>query len=876
MGKNISEIRHAFLDFFHRKGHEVISSSSLIPTNDPSLLFTNAGMNQFKDVFLGLEKRPYQRATTSQFCIRTGGKHNDLEHVGYTERHHTFFEMLGNFSFGNYFKKEAIRFAWELLTEKKWFNLPKENLLVTVYANDHEAYNIWRDEIGMSSDRIIRIGDNKDIPYLSDNFWQMGTTGPCGPCSEIFYDHGEHFFGNLPGSTEEEGNRYIEIWNLVFMQFNREIDGTLSPLPQPSVDTGMGLERISAVLQKVNSIYDTDLFKTLISSSAKIIGTSNLKSRSLRVIADHIRTCAFLISEGILPSNEERGYVLRRIIRRGVRHGNMIGAKTPFFYKLVKPLINVMGISASQIDVEKETIEKVLYVEEEQFYRTLERGLILLNDELKTVSNNQLDGKTAFRLYDTYGFPIDLTTDICRERNMRVDLEGFNRAMADQRKQARLSHAFIANNNHIPYIYNATCFFGYEQLEGEGKIISLFYKNKPVDIICCGEHAMIVLDKTPFYAESGGQVGDHGTLKTLSAQFEVTNTKKQGNVVYHIGKLNYGKLKVGSYVTTEVNSKRRKYISLNHSATHLLHSALRKMLGNHIKQKGFQVNEHYLRFDFSYHQSITVEQIYQLEEIVNEQIRRNLFIQTEIMPLEDARNKGAIALFGEKYDTKVRVLIMEDFSIELCGGTHARHTGNIGLFRIISESCSAAHVRRIEAITGATALKALHNQNNLVRQISQLVKSDTKTLINKVKIIQERHKQLEKKIQKLQDQQADQLITSLSYKARNIKGANVLITQLERLDSNIIRRMVEKLKNRLKSAIIVFAIVIEGDINLIAGVTENLNVRIKADDIITYLTLQVGGKGGGRPGFAQAGGGNNVSALPKALKNLNTMLYDKI
>lgn len=751
MSKSTAEIRQAFLDFFHSKGHQVVASSSLVPHNDPTLLFTNAGMNQFKDVFLGLDKRNYSRATTSQRCVRAGGKHNDLENVGYTARHHTFFEMLGNFSFGDYFKHDAIQFAWELLTSEKWFALPKERLWVTVYESDDEAYEIWEKEVGIPRERIIRIGDNKGAPYASDNFWQMGDTGPCGPCTEIFYDHGDHIWGGPPGSPEEDGDRYIEIWNIVFMQFNRQADGTMEPLPKPSVDTGMGLERIAAVLQHVNSNYDIDLFRTLIQAVAKVTGATDLSNKSLRVIADHIRSCAFLIADGVMPSNENRGYVLRRIIRRAVRHGNMLGAKETFFYKLVGPLIDVMGSAGEDLKRQQAQVEQVLKTEEEQFARTLERGLALLDEELAKLSGDTLDGETAFRLYDTYGFPVDLTADVCRERNIKVDEAGFEAAMEEQRRRAREASGFGADYNAMIRVDSASEFKGYDHLELNGKVTALFVDGKAVDAINAGQEAVVVLDQTPFYAESGGQVGDKGELKGANFSFAVEDTQKYGQAIGHIGKLAAGSLKVGDAVQADVDEARRARIRLNHSATHLMHAALRQVLGTHVSQKGSLVNDKVLRFDFSHNEAMKPEEIRAVEDLVNAQIRRNLPIETNIMDLEAAKAKGAMALFGEKYDERVRVLSMGDFSTELCGGTHASRTGDIGLFRIISESGTAAGVRRIEAVTGEGAIATVHADSDRLSEVAHLLKGDSNNLADKVRSVLERTRQLEKNYNSLKN-----------------------------------------------------------------------------------------------------------------------------
>lgn len=876
MSKSIAEIRQAFLDFFYSKEHQVVESNSLVPDNDPTLLFTNAGMNQFKDVFMGLDNRSYKRATTSQRCIRAGGKHNDLENVGYTARHHTFFEMLGNFSFGDYFKHDAIRFAWELLTDKQWFNLPKQKLWVTVYATDHEANNIWSNEVGIPAEHIIRIGDNKGSPYASDNFWQMGDTGPCGPCSEIFYDHGEHIWGGPPGSPEEDGDRYIEIWNLVFMQFNRQLDGTLSPLPKPSVDSGMGLERIAAVLQHVNSNYDIDLFKKLISAAAQATGAHDSDSKSLRVIADHIRSCAFLVSDGVVPSNEGRGYLLRRIIRRALRYGNILGASDIFFYKLVAPLIEVMGSAASQLQPKRAMVEQVLRAEEEQFAHTLERGLMLLDEELSKLTGDTLDGETAFRLYDTYGFPLDLTSDVCREHNLRVDESGFKRAMEGQRNRARAASSFNAKYNSLQLLVKNTRFFGYEQLTHQGIVIAMFQNTRPVELILQGEEAVVVLDETPFYGESGGQVGDQGELKAHSGVFKVVDTQKYAKVFGHLGKLSYGQLKLGTPISAQVDTARRERICLNHSATHLLHAALRQVLGEHVSQKGSLVNDHYLRFDFSHNESMKPDQIRRIDDIINAQIRRNLPIQTDIMTLENARkNKGVIALFNEKYEEQVRVLSIGGFSIELCGGTHASRTGDIGLFRITSESGTAVGIRRIEAVTGEEALASLHQQSDLVHHITQLVKNDSQTLVDKIRALQEHSRQLEKDLQQLKNQQVAQKSISLGNNVREINGVKVLVSHLHNFDSKMLRTIVDNLKNQLGSAVIVLATSVEDKITVIAGVTKDLTDQVKASDIVVHLAFQVGGKGGGRPDLAQ-GGGRDIASLPAALKSLDNMLAAKL
>ncbi|WP_313160099.1 alanine--tRNA ligase, partial [Mixta calida] len=790
-----------------------VASSFLVPNNDPTLLFTNAGMNQFKDVFLGQDKRSYSRATTSQRCVRAGGKHNDLENVGYTARHHTFFEMLGNFSFGDYFKKEAIAFAWELLTSAAWFNLPKERLWVTVYATDDEAYDIWANDIGVPHERIIRIGDNKGSAYASDNFWQMGDTGPCGPCSEIFYDHGDHIYGGPPGSPEEDGDRYIEIWNIVFMQFNRQPDGTMLPLPKPSVDTGMGLERISAVLQHVNSNYEIDLFQKLIKAVADVTGATDLSNKSLRVIADHIRSCAFLIADGVIPSNENRGYVLRRIIRRAVRHGNMLGAKGSFFYKLVGPLIEVMGSAGEDLQRQQAQVEQILKSEEEQFAKTLERGLALLDEELANLQGDTLDGETVFRLYDTFGFPADLTADVCRERNLKIDEQGFEKAMEQQRQRAREASGFGADYSNVISIDSASAFKGYDNLALKAAIAAIYVNGQPAEEITAGQEGVIVLDETPFYGESGGQVGDTGVLKGMNAEFSVSDTQKYGQAIGHIGKLTAGHLRVGDRLDAQVDEARRARIRLNHSATHLLHAALRQVLGDHVAQKGSLVNDKYLRFDFSHAEAMKPQEIRQVEDIVNAQIRRNLPVETNIMDLEEARAKGAMALFGEKYDARVRVLSMGDFSTELCGGTHASRTGDIGLFRITSESGTAAGVRRIEAITGEAALAQVNAQAEQLQDLAQLVKANSSNLNEKVRAVLEHTRALEKELQQLKDQQAAQESASLSSKAVEIGGVKLLVSELSNVEPKLLRTMVDDLKNQLGSAVIVLATVADGKVS---------------------------------------------------------------
>ncbi|WP_075183578.1 alanine--tRNA ligase [Pantoea sp. 1.19] len=875
MSKSTAEIRQTFLDFFHSKGHQVVASSSLVPHNDPTLLFTNAGMNQFKDVFLGQDKRSYTRATTSQRCVRAGGKHNDLENVGYTARHHTFFEMLGNFSFGDYFKHDAIAFAWELLTGEQWFALPKERLWVTVYETDDEAFDIWENTIGVPRERIIRIGDNKGAPYASDNFWQMGDTGPCGPCSEIFYDHGDHIWGGPPGSPDEDGDRYIEIWNIVFMQFNRQPDGTMLPLPKPSVDTGMGLERISAVLQHVNSNYDIDLFQTLIKAVAEVTGTRDMSNKSLRVIADHIRSCAFLIADGVIPSNENRGYVLRRIIRRAVRHGNMLGAKGSFFHKLVAPLIAVMGDAGEDLKRQQAQVEQVLKTEEEQFAKTLERGLALLDDELANLQGDTLDGETVFRLYDTFGFPADLTADVCRERQLKIDEAGFERAMEQQRQRARQASGFGADYSTVIQTDAASQFKGYESLDLHATVTALYVNGEAAGVIRAGEEGVIVLDETPFYGESGGQVGDTGQLLGHGAIFSVSDTQKYGQAIGHSGRLSEGQIALGDRLEARVDEHRRARIRRNHSATHLLHAALRQVLGEHVAQKGSLVNDQYLRFDFSHAEAMKPDEVRQVEDIVNAQIRRNLAVETEVMDIEVAKAKGAMALFGEKYDARVRVLTMGDFSTELCGGTHASRTGDIGLFRIVAESGTAAGVRRIEAVTGEAAITAMHQQSDQLQAITQLLKANSSNLNEKVRAVVEQTRQLERELQQLKDQQAAQQSASLASRAIDVKGARLLVSELNNVEPKMLRTMVDDLKNQLGSAIIVLATAAEGKVSLIAGVTKDLTDKVKAGELIGALAQQVGGKGGGRPDMAQAGG-TDVAALKAALAGVESWVSSKL
>ncbi|TDQ58133.1 alanyl-tRNA synthetase [Mesocricetibacter intestinalis] len=868
--KTTAQIRQSFLDFFQSKGHRIVESSSLVPENDPTLLFTNAGMNQFKDVFLGLDKRAYSRATTSQRCVRAGGKHNDLENVGYTARHHTFFEMLGNFSFGDYFKADAIPFAWEFLTSPQWLGLPKEKLWVTVYETDDEAYNIWHQNIGIPAERIIRIGDNKGAPYASDNFWQMGDTGPCGPCTEIFYDHGEHIWGGPPGSPEEDGDRYIEIWNIVFMQFNRLADGTMEKLPKPSVDTGMGLERISAVLQHVNSNYEIDIFRTLIAKVAELTGEEDLANKSLRVIADHIRSCAYLVADGVMPSNEGRGYVLRRIIRRAVRHGNLLGAKQAFFYKLVAPLAQVMGHAGEILTAKQAQIEKVLKTEEEQFARTLERGLALLDETLNKLENNLLSGEVAFKLYDTYGFPLDLTADVCRERNIRIDEAGFEREMQAQRARAQANSNFAVDYNNVIKTEGETGFEGYTHVRSDDlKVVGLFCEGKAVDSIRAGEKAVVILDKTPFYAESGGQIGDSGYLIAESASFRTEDTQKYGQVFAHIGRLESGSLSIGDNIEARVDSERRHAITLNHSATHLLHAALRQVLGEHVAQKGSLVSDNALRFDFVQPEAVSRAQLDEIERIINRKIRDNLEVVTEVMDLEQAKQQGAMALFGEKYGAQVRVVKMSEFSIELCGGTHVKRTGDIGLFKIVAEGAVAAGIRRIEAVTGEAAIDWLHNQQHIVEQSGELLKSDASTMVEKIRQLQEKAKKTEKELQQLKEKAAMHAGSDLAKSAVKIKDISVIMQRLEGVEPKTLRIMVDDLKNQLGSGVIVFASVIEDKVNLIAGVTNDLTGKIKAGELVNIMAQQVGGKGGGRPDMAMAGGSQpeNITAALNQCEN---------
>ncbi len=860
-----AEIREAFLQFFEGKGHRRVASSSLVPDNDPTLLFTNAGMNQFKDCFLGLEKRDYSRATSSQKCVRAGGKHNDLENVGYTARHHTFFEMLGNFSFGDYFKRDAIAYAWEFLTSEQWLGLPKDKLWITVYHTDDEAFDIWRDTAGVPAERIIRIGDNGGVPYASDNFWAMGDTGPCGPCTEIFYDHGEHIWGGLPGTPEEDGDRYIEIWNNVFMQFNRTADGELHPLPAPSVDTGMGLERISAVMQHVNSNYEIDLFSNLLAAAAEAIGCVNDGNPSLKVVADHIRSCSFLIADGVLPSNDGRGYVLRRIIRRACRHGNKLGAKDSFFYKIVAALVAEMGEAFPELKQQQAQIERVLKNEEEQFAKTLEQGLRILEADLAGLKGNVIPGDVVFKLYDTYGFPMDLTADIARERELTVDEEGFEQEMEAQRERARAASAFGIDYNALVKVDGKTEFLGYSDLEASGQILSLLKDGKEVAQAQAGDELVIVLDKTPFYAESGGQVGDSGYLLAPGVRFEVRDTTKAGEAFLHHGVLQEGSLSQGTWLQARVDAGVRAATVLNHSATHLLHAALREIIGEHVTQKGSLVDSQRLRFDFSHFEALSAEQITALEDRVNQQIRLNTAVETCETDMETAKQMGAMALFGEKYGNAVRVLSMGDgFSVELCGGTHAKRTGDIGLFKIVSEGGVAAGVRRIEAVTGELAWQLVKDNESTIKQMMALVKGNRDNLLDKLKGVLEHGKQLEKDLQQARAKAASTAGSDLAGQAGNVNGVQILAARMDGLDNKGLMDLMDQLKNKLGSGVILLGSELDGRVILVAGVTKDLTGRFKAGDLMRQAAAQVGGKGGGRPDMAQ-GGGSDVGQLDTAL-----------
>jgi alanyl-tRNA synthetase len=865
MSKTTAELRCAFLDFFAARGHQKVSSSSLVPANDPTLLFTNAGMNQFKDVFLGTESRSYNKATSSQRCVRAGGKHNDLENVGYTARHHTFFEMLGNYSFGDYFKAEAIQYAWDFLTKE--LNLSKDRLLVTIYHDDDEAFDIWANKIGVSEDKIIRIS-------TSDNFWSMGDTGPCGPCSEIFYDHGEHIWGGPPGTPEEDGDRFIEIWNLVFMQFNRQSDGTMQPLPKPSIDTGMGLERISAILQNVHSNYEIDIFQNLIEATANIIGVVDMQDKSLRVIADHIRSCSFLICDGIIPSNEGRGYVLRRIIRRAVRHGNKLGANDVFFYRLVESLETQMSDAYPELTANRELIEKVLKTEEEQFSRTLERGMNILNNALSELTSDVVPGELVFKLYDTYGFPADLTNDVAREKDLRIDEAGFQVAMAAQRKRAQQASRFDTDYNERLKSNCTSEFTGYDQLESNAEILELFANGATVKKLSAGEEGVVILDKSPFYAESGGQIGDTGLLKVANGSFFVTETLRLGNAIAHKGTADF-ELKLGDMVEAKLDIERREAITLNHSATHLMHAALKQILGEHVNQKGSLVSDERFRFDFSHFEALTAAELESVEKLVNDQVRANNSLDTKLMDLDAAKAAGAMALFGEKYSEDVRVVSMGDFSMELCGGTHVKRTGNIGLFKIISESGIAAGVRRIEAVTGAKALDVMQTQGQQINQVANLLKTDPQGLYARMQHVLEQNKTIEKELEKLKLKLASSTTNDVLSEVYEIKGIKVLSIVLQGVEAKALRALVDDFKNQLGSAIIVLGIAEENKVSLIAGVTKDLVLRVKAGELINYVSKQVGGKGGGRPDMAQAGG-SEPQNLDSAIASVKNWLEDKL
>jgi alanyl-tRNA synthetase len=871
-----AEIRNAFLKYFESKGHTIVASSSLVPENDPTLLFTNAGMNQFKDVFLGGDKRSYNRATSSQRCVRAGGKHNDLENVGYTARHHTFFEMLGNFSFGDYFKHDAIRYAWEFLTAKDWLNIPAEKLWVTVYASDDEAYDIWNKDVGVPAERIIRIGDNKGAPYASDNFWAMGDTGPCGPCTEIFYDHGADIWGGPPGSPEEDGDRYIEIWNNVFMQFNRTADGVLHPLPAPSVDTGMGLERISAVMQHVHSNYEIDLFQHLLQAAADATGNHDMENKSLRVIADHIRSCSFLISDGVVPSNEGRGYVLRRIIRRAIRHGNQLGQKQPFFHKLAKALAEVMGDAYPELYKNQAQIERVLLQEEEQFEKTLDKGIAVLEDALGKLSGTEVPGKIVFTLYDTYGFPVDLTADIARERGLTIDQEGYEAAMAEQRARARAAGSFKVDYNAAGLDLPASEFLGYSSLAEQGKVLALVKDGKKVERLVEGDDGTVVLDRTPFYAESGGQAGDCGYLELGTNRLEVRDCQKQGVSHLHLVRVLQGAISVGDSVVAKVDASVRQATALNHSATHLMHAALRKVLGEHVTQKGSLVDSERLRFDFSHFEAVTADQLKVIETLVNDQIRANSVVATDLCDMEAAKARGAMALFGEKYGDTVRVLTMGDgFSVELCGGTHVNRTGDIGLFRITSESGVAAGVRRIEAITGAKALALFDQVEALVDSAGRSLKANRDSLIEKLEALVAQNRKLEKDLASLKTKLATAGSGDVLTQAIDVAGIKVLALNLDGADAKSLRDTADQFKNKLGSAVVLLAAVEDGKVSLIAGVTQDITAKVKAGDLMGYVAGQIGGKGGGRPDMAQ-GGGTDVAALDAALASVLPWVSDRL
>ncbi|MFC1602842.1 alanine--tRNA ligase [Pseudomonadota bacterium] len=874
--KSSAELRQAFLDFFAKKGHEVVASSPLVPHNDPTLLFTNAGMVQFKDVFLGKDKRPYTTATSSQRCVRAGGKHNDLENVGYTARHHTFFEMLGNFSFGDYFKREAIQYAWEFLT--KDLALPAEKLWVTVYQDDDEAAEIWINEIGIDPKRLTRLGDKPGgKKYESDNFWSMGDTGPCGPCSEIFYDHGPDVAGGPPGTPEEDGDRYIEIWNLVFMQYNRDADGNMTPLPRPSVDTGMGLERLAAVLQHVHNNYEIDLFSNLVSAAAEITGCANKEEKSLRVIADHIRSCSFLVVDGVTPGNEGRGYVLRRIVRRAIRHGYRLDCKETFFYRLVEPLVKEMGKAFPELKKAKSQVERVLKLEEERFAETLEQGMKILEQDIAALDGKQIPGETVFRLYDTYGFPTDLTADIARERNLTLDMEGYKCEMEAQKERARAASQFGAEQSVQIELEGETDFTGYDGLTDESTVIALYQKGESVDVLEDGERGMVILDRTPFYAESGGQVGDKGIIAVGDCTFQIADVRKQGggDIFGHIGCVQGGQLHLGDVVSAEVNENSRQATAVHHSATHLLHAALQQVLGDHVAQKGSLVDGLRLRFDFSHFEPVSREQLQAIETLVNDQIRENYMVETRLMSLEDAKNSGAMALFGEKYSDQVRVLRMGDFSTELCGGTHVKAVGDIGLMKITAETGIASGVRRIEGVAGALALQWIKADEDRLYRIAEQLKASRDDVDEKTVQLVERNRSLEKELEQLKGKLASAAGSDLAGSAMDIGGVKVLAAALEGVDPKSLRDTMDQLKNKLGSAVIVLGTAKEGKVSLVAGVTADQTSRMKAGDLIREVAAKVGGKGGGRPDMAQAGG-NLPDALPDALALVKEWVQEKV
>jgi len=873
--KTSAELRSQFLEFFRERGHEVVPSSPLVPANDPTLLFTNAGMVQFKEVFLGLETRSYSRAASSQRCVRAGGKHNDLENVGYTARHHTFFEMLGNFSFGDYFKREAIGFAWEFLTGV--LGLPPERLWVTVYADDDEAADIWLKEVKVDPERFTRIGDNPGgKPYESDNFWSMGDTGPCGPCSEIFYDHGPEVPGGPPGSPDAEADRYIEIWNLVFMQYDRDREGKMTALPKPSVDTGMGLERLAAVMQGVHSNYEIDLFQNLIAAAAELTGCADRSEASLKVIADHIRSSSFLITDGVLPSNEGRGYVLRRIIRRAIRHGHKLGQREPFFHKLVAALAQDMGGAYPELARARDQVERVLRQEEERFAETLDQGMGILEQAIGGLSGQVIPGETVFKLYDTFGFPVDLTADIARERGLQLDMDGFEREMSAQRERARAASQFEGQYDVKLDIQGKTEFTGYDHLADQGSVIGLYAEGEAVERLAAGESGMVVLDRTPFYAESGGQVGDRGLLRGQSGEFEVQDTRRQGGGPSgHIGRVRSGELRVGDRLEARVDVERRQDTAYNHSATHLLHAALRVVLGDHVNQKGSLVEADRLRFDFSHFEPVGAAQLREIEDLVNAEIRANHPVDTQLMSLDDALESGAMALFGEKYDQQVRVLRMGEFSVELCGGTHVQRTGDIGLFKITAEAGVAAGIRRIEAVTGARALAWVREEEAHLDELAALVKAGREAAVDKVGQLIERSRKLEKELEALKGKLASSQGGELADRAVAVDGVQVLAARLDGADAKTLRETVDQLKNKLGSAAVVLASVSGGKVSLVAGVTKDRTGQIKAGELVNAVASQVGGKGGGRPDMAQAGG-TNPEGLDAALAGVADWVRERL